>query len=333
ITGTPLLLGGPAGSVGLSSPTAIDRAADGGEDQRGRPAEHQRTASGRQRAKDAVARRQHDIAVTQRREGDEREVEGIVVGLERAEQDEEPSPQSDLRQVAKEQRHHGADRDPECPPELGRAPRAATDEADAGEKNGLCHDLQRHRAAYYKKNCGEPAHRRLPNRAFPRRSLFGYRQRTQLTDAPLAAVSSLASLGGRSRRRSGRAAPGLEERERDGDQCRADEQAEEAERDEPAEHAQDRQAHRHRHADTDQKGLDEIVNYGDDEAPEDHEHAPALLVLTKQPIRRATPDHDDQRRADLAERKQQVTKPSRTAPGTPATARPIAIMTAWMAAV
>ena len=38
----------PYGSAGLSSPTAVDRAADGGEDQRGRPAEHQRTAGVRQ---------------------------------------------------------------------------------------------------------------------------------------------------------------------------------------------------------------------------------------------------------------------------------------------
>jgi len=30
-------------------------------------------------------------------------------------------------------------------PELGRAPRVAIEEADAGQYNGLCHDLQRHR--------------------------------------------------------------------------------------------------------------------------------------------------------------------------------------------
>ena len=109
-------------------------------------------------------------------------------------------------------------------------------------------------------------------------------------------------------RRGGRAAPGFEQRERDGDQGRSDEQAEKAERDKAAKHAQDRQAQRHRHTDADQKGLDEIVDYGDDEAPEDHENAPALLILAKQPNRRAHPDRDDQRRADLAERKQQGDK-------------------------
>src|SRR5215831_4234203 len=89
------------GHLRYSSPITVDRAADGSEDQCGRPAEHQRTASGPQRAKDAVARRQHDIAVTQRREGDEREVEGIGVGLEGAEKEEEPSPQSHLREWPK----------------------------------------------------------------------------------------------------------------------------------------------------------------------------------------------------------------------------------------
>ena len=59
---------------------------------------------------DAVARCQHDITVTQRREGDEREVECIVIGLECAEPDEEPSPQSHLCQMAEQQRHHGAER-------------------------------------------------------------------------------------------------------------------------------------------------------------------------------------------------------------------------------
>src|SRR5262244_1874968 len=33
---------------------------------------------------------------------------------------------------------------------------------------------------------------------------------------------------------------------------------------------------------------------------EDHENTPPLLVLTKEPHSRASPDHDDQRRADLA---------------------------------
>jgi hypothetical protein len=55
------------------------------------------------------------------------------------------------------------------------------------------------------------------------------------------------------RRRGGSSVPGIEQRERDGKQRRADEQAEEA-----AEHAQDRQAQRHRHAGTDQEWLDEI---------------------------------------------------------------------------
>src|SRR6516225_4439974 len=47
----------PAGCADLSRPTTLDAAADCGKDQRSRPAEHQRTARGSQRAKDAVARR------------------------------------------------------------------------------------------------------------------------------------------------------------------------------------------------------------------------------------------------------------------------------------
>jgi len=43
-----------------------------------------------------------NITVTQRREGDEREIEGIVVGLECAEPNEEPSPQSYLCQMAEQ---------------------------------------------------------------------------------------------------------------------------------------------------------------------------------------------------------------------------------------
>src|SRR6516162_2255640 len=117
-------------------------------------------------------------------------------------------------------------------------------------------------------------------------------------------MPSAALLHGRSRRRGGLTAPSLEQREPDGDQCRADEQAEKAEGDKAAEYAQDRQAQRHLHTSADQQGLDEIVNYGNDEAPEDHEDAPALMVLTKQPNRRASPDHDDQRRANLAKCKQ-----------------------------
>jgi hypothetical protein len=53
-----------------------------------------------------------------------------------AEPDEEPSPHSHLCQVAEKQRHHGAERDPERPPEFGRAERAVTDKADAGQQNG-----------------------------------------------------------------------------------------------------------------------------------------------------------------------------------------------------
>jgi len=56
--------------------------------------------------------------------------------------------------VAKEQRQHGAERDPERPPELGQAPRAATDDADASQHNRLRYDLQRHRAGHCKKDCG-----------------------------------------------------------------------------------------------------------------------------------------------------------------------------------
>jgi hypothetical protein len=37
--------------------------------------------------KDAVARHQHDIAITERREGEEREVKDVVVGLDCAEPD------------------------------------------------------------------------------------------------------------------------------------------------------------------------------------------------------------------------------------------------------
>ena len=43
-------------------------------------------------------------------------------------------------------------------PELGRAPRVAIEEADAGQYNGLCHDLQRRRAGHCKKDCSEPDH-------------------------------------------------------------------------------------------------------------------------------------------------------------------------------
>src|SRR5215831_5748606 len=68
--------------------------------------------------------------------------------------------------MTEEQRHHGAERDPECPPQLGSAACAATDESDAGEDNGLRQDLQRYRAAHCKKDCGKAAHRILPNRAF-----------------------------------------------------------------------------------------------------------------------------------------------------------------------
>src|SRR5262245_20489786 len=143
---------------GYSSPIAVDRGADGGEDQRGRPTEHQRTASRPHRAENAVARRQHDVAVTKRREGDEREVEGIVVALDCAKQDEEARPQSDLCKMAKEQRHHGAERDPEHAPKLARTPQAATDDAESGQHNSLCHDLQGHRAAHHKKDCCQPAH-------------------------------------------------------------------------------------------------------------------------------------------------------------------------------
>ena len=44
-----------------------------------------------------------------------------------------------------------------------------------------------------------------------------------------------------------------------------------------------------------QEGLDEIVDYGDDEAPEDHEDAPAHLAAVEGPQRRGDPD---QRRTD-----------------------------------
>ena len=90
-----------SGSAGLSSPTGVDCAADGGEDQRGRPTEHQRTASGSKRTKDAVVWRQHDIAVAKRREGDEREVEGIVIDLECAEPHEETCHRSTCAKWAK----------------------------------------------------------------------------------------------------------------------------------------------------------------------------------------------------------------------------------------
>src|SRR4051812_13681511 len=76
----------------------------------------------------------------------------------------------------------------------------------------------------------------------------------------LPAMASVALPNDCSGRRGGRASPGFEQRERDGDQGRADKQAKKPERDKAAEHAQDRQAQRHRHANADQKGLDEIVD-------------------------------------------------------------------------
>src|SRR6516162_11681224 len=126
----------------------------------------------------------------------------------------------------------------------------------------------------------------------------------QLSDAPLRAMPSVESPHSSSRRRGRLTAPSLEQCVPDGDQCRSNEEAEEAERDKAAEYAQDCQAQRHLYASADQQGLDEIVNYGNDEAPEDHENTPALVVLTKQPNRRASPDHDNQRRANLAKCKQ-----------------------------
>src|SRR5215469_1654613 len=157
----------PCRSAGLSSPTAVNPAADGGEDQRGRPAEHQRTASGGQRAKDAVAGRQHDIAVAERCEGDEREVKGVVIGFEGAEEYEEPGPQSHLCEMTEEQRDHCAERDPERPADLARLARAAIEKADAGEHNRLCQDLHRDRAAHRKEDRGQPAHPPLPKRTSP----------------------------------------------------------------------------------------------------------------------------------------------------------------------
>src|SRR6516162_9845135 len=121
-------------------------------------------------------------------------------------------------------------------------------------------------------------------------------------------MPDVASPHGRLRRCGASTAPGLEYGEADGDQCRSDEKAEKAEGDEAAEHAQDRQAHRHRHAKADQPGLDDIVHHGDDKTQHNKKNAPALLVLAKQPNCGATPDRHDQRRADLAERKQQRDK-------------------------
>src|SRR6516162_8520961 len=98
--------------------------------------------------------------------------------------------------MTEEQRHHGAERDPECPPQLCSAACAATDESDAGEHNGLRQDLQRYRAAHREKDCGKAAHRILPNRAFLNAPSDPKRQRTQLPDAPLLAMLSGASSDG-----------------------------------------------------------------------------------------------------------------------------------------
>src|SRR3954468_1978994 len=85
-------------------------------------------------------------------------------------------------------------------------------------------------------------------------------------DLPLLpAMASIALPNGCSGRRGGGASPGFEQCERDGEQGGADEQAKKPERDKAAEHAQDRQAQRHGHANADQKGLDEIVDNRDDE--------------------------------------------------------------------
>src|SRR5271169_2048599 len=100
-------------------------------------------------------------------------------------------------------------------------------------------------------------------------------------------------------------APGLQQGEHDGDQGRPDEQAQEAEGEKTAKDAQNGQRHWHLDAEADQPGLDEIVDHADEYAPDDHEYAPNLLVLREQPPRCSTPNYDEQRAADLADREQQ----------------------------
>jgi hypothetical protein len=75
--------------------------------------------------------------------------------------------------------------------------------------------------------------------------------------------------------------PSLQQSEHDGDQGRPDEQAQEAEGEKAAEDTQDGKRHRHLDAEADQPGLDEIVDCADEQAPDDHKHAPKLLVLRK----------------------------------------------------
>src|SRR5215471_8669841 len=98
--------------------------------------------------------------------------------------------------MTEEQRHHGAERDPECPPQLCSAACAATDESDAGEHNGLRQDLQRYRAAHCKKDCGKAAIGYSRTLHSSTRRFDPKRQRTQLSDAPLLAMSSVASSDG-----------------------------------------------------------------------------------------------------------------------------------------
>jgi hypothetical protein len=56
------------------------------------------------------------------------------------------------------------------------------------------------------------------------------------------------------------------------------------------------------------QGLMKLSIHADEHAPDDHEHAPDLLILREEPPGRSTPDQNEQRSADLADRKQQGDK-------------------------
>src|SRR5271165_891081 len=108
-----------------------------------------------------------------------------------------------------------------------------------------------------------------------------------------------------------RGSPRLQEGEHDRDQGRPDEEAQEAERDKAAKDTQNGQRQRHRDAKSDEPGFDEIVDRADEHAPDDHEHAPDLLILREEPPGRSTPDQREQRATDLADREQQANEAER----------------------
>jgi hypothetical protein len=76
----------------------------------------------------------------------------------------------------------------------------------------------------------------------------------------------------------------------------------------PPKNDESRQRHRPGDAKTDQPRLGEIVNGVDEYGPEDHEHSPGLPILRKQPPPRPTPDQEQKRSTDLADRQQRPNK-------------------------